>query len=360
MVEGREPEFRGVAAAATVAVVLFASAGAALVPRAPADTIPPFKLMWGKSGTEIGQFGPTYGPRSVALDDKGNVYVVDRPDPSGNRVQVFDPDGKYLRHFMDAFNNGSMTGITLDEDGNVFLVNNGCSRIEKYDNRGNHLRTWGWGVDGGSGFEICTSGCQCGVAGGGAGQLQYPWNAATDDDGNLYVGDAQNDRVVKYDNQGNFLATWGWGVDGATVFEICTSGCQSGIKGSGPGQFDNPYGIAVVGSTVYVADALNARIQYFNSDGSYLGKHNVSDYFSGLAVTPEGHFWVTYYNGDTVALYSSTGVLVGTYGGTGTGIEYFDSPRDVAAAPNGDLFFVDGDNHRIKRYGPALKPYKAE
>ncbi len=46
---------------------------------------------WGEPGTKTGQFDT---PHSIAADAKGNIYVADR----GNfRIQVFDPDGKFLR-----------------------------------------------------------------------------------------------------------------------------------------------------------------------------------------------------------------------------------------------------------------------
>ena len=46
---------------------------------------------WGEPGTKPGQFDT---PHSIAADGKGNIYVADR----GNyRIQVFDPDGKFLR-----------------------------------------------------------------------------------------------------------------------------------------------------------------------------------------------------------------------------------------------------------------------
>jgi hypothetical protein len=46
---------------------------------------------FGEPGTKTGQFDT---PHSIAADAKGNIYVADR----GNfRIQVFDPDGKFLR-----------------------------------------------------------------------------------------------------------------------------------------------------------------------------------------------------------------------------------------------------------------------
>jgi hypothetical protein len=46
---------------------------------------------WGSPGNGPGEFNT---PHSIASDDKGNVYVADR---GNRRIQVFDPDGTFLR-----------------------------------------------------------------------------------------------------------------------------------------------------------------------------------------------------------------------------------------------------------------------
>ncbi len=50
-------------------------------------------LDWGKRGTGPGEFNI---PHSVAVDSKGTVYVSDREN---NRIQIFDPNGKFLRQW---------------------------------------------------------------------------------------------------------------------------------------------------------------------------------------------------------------------------------------------------------------------
>ncbi len=48
---------------------------------------------WGDRGTDPGQFNTLH---SIANDAKGNIYVADR---ANNRIQVFDPEGTFLRQF---------------------------------------------------------------------------------------------------------------------------------------------------------------------------------------------------------------------------------------------------------------------
>ena len=75
-----------------------------------------------------------------------------------------------------------------------------------------------------------------GSQGNGNGQFAPPRQIAVDSSGNVYVADAGNDRVQKFDSNGNFLTKWG-------------------SQGSDNGQFLWPEGIAVDSSdNVYVAD----------------------------------------------------------------------------------------------------------
>jgi len=78
-----------------------------------------------------------------------------------------------------------------------------------------------------------------------------------------------------------FAGAFGWGVvDGKPELQRCESKelpavppvCQSGIAGAGPGQFNDPAGIAVNEATgdVYVVDKGNNRVEFFNAAGSEL------------------------------------------------------------------------------------------
>ncbi|HOL09915.1 MAG TPA: SBBP repeat-containing protein, partial [Bacillota bacterium] len=67
-----------------------------------------------------------------------------------------------------------------------------------------------------------------------------------DSSDNIYVVDLNNHRIQKFNASGEFLTKWG-------------------SFGTGDGQFDFPYGVAVDSSgNVYVADTGNHRIQKFN------------------------------------------------------------------------------------------------
>lgn len=145
-----------------------------------------------------------------------------------------------------------------------------------------------------------------GSAGSGDSGFQSPAGVAVDQStGDVYAADAGNFRIEKFSSTGTFLAAWGWGVtDGTAQSEVCTSGCETGIQGSGAGQFSNPIAIAVDNSAgpsagdVYVADQGNTAVEKFNSSGTYLSSIAAAsgDPFStvvGVATDPTGNVWVS-------------------------------------------------------------------
>jgi DNA-binding beta-propeller fold protein YncE len=147
-----------------------------------------------------------------------------------------------------------------------------------------------------------------GSAGSGDGQLMGPRDVAIDNsNGDVYVADTSNSRIVKLDSSGNFLAAWGWGVsDGNPVSEVCSSSCQAGIAGAGAGQFTAPRFVEVDNSTgpsagdVYVADTSNKVVQKFDSAGNLIttwGTNGAIDFSSGntiggIAVDVSGNLFV--------------------------------------------------------------------
>src|SRR5439155_1241732 len=100
--------------------------------------------VWGKAGSGAhllhgGEFGtPSFG---LSCDQNGNVYVVD----TGNcRVQKFDRSGEYVMSW-GSFGNADgqlyfARGIAVDEnDGAVYVVDMGNHRVQKFDTSTNFL-----------------------------------------------------------------------------------------------------------------------------------------------------------------------------------------------------------------------------
>lgn len=168
-----------------------------------------------------------------------------------------------------------------------------------------------------------------GSAGFDAGQLAFPRGLAVDQStGDVYVADAFNHRIDKFDAAGNFLLAWGWGVtDGAQRAEVCTASCQRGIATNGSGAsgfaaggFTLPVAVAVDNNPlspsyrdVYVADYFNnVVVQKFSPAGAFLGTLVPDFQFAsqfGVATDTAGNVWLN--DGSTgVSRWSSTGATL--------------------------------------------------
>jgi DNA-binding beta-propeller fold protein YncE len=82
-----------------------------------------FIKWWGGKGTEPGQFNM---PHSIAVDSKGRIYVADR---SNNRIQIFDPDGKFITQWT---NFGVPWGLFITKNDMLYVVDgsdNNCLLI---------------------------------------------------------------------------------------------------------------------------------------------------------------------------------------------------------------------------------------
>jgi DNA-binding beta-propeller fold protein YncE len=131
---------------------------------------------WGTPGLAPGQFNRAEG---VATDAADRIYVA---DSCNHRVQVFSPEGQFLRSFgKPGRGPGEMSypyDVQVDAVGLVFVCEFGNSRVQVFDQQGRSV-------------EII------GLAGDAPGEFANPWSIALDAHGNLFVADSQNHRVQK-------------------------------------------------------------------------------------------------------------------------------------------------------------------
>ena len=191
---------------------------------------------------------------------------------------------------------GGSIGMGIDRaTGDVYVGDSGNDRVDKFEAAGKFLLAWGWGVlNGADEAQICTTSCQLGHYGLGAGGFADQSGVAgvavdsngpgDPSNGDLYVVDFSNWRVQKFGPNGEFLLMFGEHVNksGANP-NVCLAAeakeCQQGTEGTGNGEFsygDWRYGkpfIAVgPNGDVYVGD--KARVQVFEPNGAW--KQNIS------------------------------------------------------------------------------------
>lgn len=125
---------------------------------------------WGRKGKGDGEFDL---PHAIRLDARGRVYVGDREN---NRVQVFDPDGRFLARFIDS---GAPYGLFLTGDGRLFVADGRAHWVKVLDLEGRVLGRWG-------------------EKGTGPGQFLVPHAVCVDSRGAVYVAEVDGRRVQKF------------------------------------------------------------------------------------------------------------------------------------------------------------------
>lgn len=206
---------------------------------------------WGKKGTGDGEFQL---PGSVAFGPDGLLYV---PDQGNSRVQKFTPGGKYVGQFgrrgtrQGEFGGSQPAGgrfagpqfVAFDRAGNVYATDADRNRVQKFTPEGKPLADWGEaGADpGGFGPPPLDKAGKPSTGG--------PIGLCVDQKDRVWVS-ATNHRVQLFTNAGQYLC--GLGLDG---------------EGEKPGQFRTPHALALDSrGCLYVADAMNSRVQKFEVD----------------------------------------------------------------------------------------------
>jgi len=137
-------------------------------------------------------------PTGIAIDrQRGKVYVVDTATKTSEQhnVKIFSPDGKLLGHI--GVGQGNIPGaflfatyIALDADGNVYVTDTINCRVQVFDPNGKYVRTVGENGD-------------------VPGKFTRPKGLAVDSLGNLYVADSGWSNVQIFNRQGQILMFFG-------------------------------------------------------------------------------------------------------------------------------------------------------
>jgi sugar lactone lactonase YvrE len=141
---------------------------------------------------------PLVDPRAVAVDAKGNVYILER---SGHALRVVDPDGK-IRSVAGTGKTGA-TGdggpakeatfngpkhLCVDKDGNVLIADTENHLIRKYlPKDGKIVRVAGNGKKGNAGLDGPPD----------QAELNQPHGVTVNAAGTIFISDSSNNRVLK-------------------------------------------------------------------------------------------------------------------------------------------------------------------
>ena len=259
-----------------------ADMAAVLDGRVPINDLPnPYSSIdgWGKlpDGRE---WGSTAG---VDIDPDGNLWAIDRCGSNScagsdlDPILKFDADGNVTA----AIGGGLFLfphGLHVDRDGNVWVTD---ARGPNPDSAGKGHVVIKLSPEG----EVLLTLGQSGVAGDGTDALlNTPCDVVTAANGDIFVGDGhegQNTddpdtvaRIVKFDSEGNFLASIGhWG--------------------AGPGEFKTPHALDIDSrGRLVVADRGNNRLQVLDLDGNFIEQFKQYSRPSGIYIQDDDTIFV--------------------------------------------------------------------
>jgi sugar lactone lactonase YvrE len=279
-------------------------------------------------------------PQGIATDPVSHrIYVSDQVN---RRVSAYTPWGEFVMAFGWGVRNGDAelqtcttatgcqqgltgsgpgqfgevpakslyqgpTGIAVDGSGDIYVMDLGNFRVQKFDSEGNFLLTFGGKVNQTTGGNLCTAGgdtCVAGQLGTGNGEfaIENVFGVESDHvdigpDGTVYVGD--KDRIQTFEPNGEF---------------------KSSFPLPEPG---NPGALAVDpnSGTIYFARAAQPNVYTFSPSGELLETTLAVENPVALAVEQSGDVYVVsdplFNKAPRVAKFAPDGSLLGEFGATG-------------------------------------------
>ena len=391
-------------------------------------------LTFGTFGVNEGQI---YAPRGIAINDLGNLLVAD-----ANKIIVFNPNGEFLFEVgtqygspgTDDYEFDGVSDVAIDQEGNIYVVDSGNYRIQIFDRNfvysdtiditdeydaqayprnavvsstghlfvtvnayvyifdinDNYLKIGQWGDEGtalgqlgspsgifieplsgdvyvteetNNRVSVFNSDGTIKTAFGTAdlvnGYFYYPKDIVISND-EVFITDQQNHRVQVFNQDGTFIRKWG-------------------TYGSADGQFDGPWGIDADSSgNVYVADSNNNRIQKFDAAGNWLSSYDVSIHFPsdcfdenyqnpiictprGIAIDANDNIFVTigsFQGHNLVYKFNSTITSLAASWKNGGGSIAVDGIGNVYTTWANQIFVYSNDGVLLNQWGEGPGPYK--
>jgi DNA-binding beta-propeller fold protein YncE len=303
----------------------------------------------------------------VAVNSKGHIFVFTRSNTTGAayaasaaQLLEFGPDGKFLReigHNLYAWSFAHM--VRIDKEDNIWVTDKGSDMVVKFTPDGRVAMVFGRKQE---------------ASDEKTGPLKHPnpplppvdgmfrqvtdvaWDAA----GDTFISDGYiNSRVAKVDKNGKWLKSFG-------------------EPGDQPGQLNTPHSIATdAQGNVYVANRGNARIEVFDSDGTYLRQIKINepfDYANALpaignkpaantigTMGPGAPWAICITPGPNQVLYASDtfpgrvykisldGKILGMFGESGKQLKQFGWIHEIACPTENEIYVGELLNWRVQK-----------
>src|SRR5215472_4349488 len=191
--------------------------------------------------------GETLGESvGIASNSKGHIFVYFRSN--NTRLWEFDKNGNFVKEIGKGYYGFEFAhSVRVDSQDNIWTVDEGSNTVTKFSPEGKFLMVLGR-------RPPAVLGAVATPSGPNPPAQKYifcrPTDVGWDPQGNIFVSDGYcNNRVVKFDKNGRFVAQAG-----------------SEKAGKEPAQFNLPHGLQVDGQgNVWVADRTNNRYQVLDN-----------------------------------------------------------------------------------------------
>lgn len=259
------------------------------------------------------------------------------------------------------YGTGAVSAVATDRQGRVFVFQRAPVPVLVFQRDGAFVRSWG------------------------AGEFTSPHGCRIDPEGNLWLTDNADHRVLKYTPEGKLLATFGTqgqagedathfnkptdvafapngdfyvsdGYGNSRVVRFSRAGKYLGAwgrKGTGEGEFNLPHSVVIDRTgKVYVADRENARVQVFTAEGKFLTQWRDTGHPYGLYLTPDQRLLVTDGLANTLSVYDLNGKRLSRVGATGTGPGEYQLPHLLNVDDQGAVYVCEITGKRVQKLLP--------
>ena len=265
---------------------------------------------------------PFVSPYGIAADGQGRIWVADMGISGVHQIDLARGKVDYI------FNAGTTplatpAGVAVDlERKRLYVSDTTLAKVFLFDLEGRFIKEWE-----------------------APDNFGRPAGLAVDQSGQLYVVDAQKNRLSIFSQDGELLRT----ITSATLPDL-TFNIPSNVAVNAQGQ-------------IFVVDSMNFRVESFSAGGESLGTFgSIGDgpgYFArprGIAVDGEGHIYVADATFDNIQVFDNSGKLLIYFGQSGQKAGEFSLPAGMTFDPQNRLYVVDSYNQRLQIFAYLTDP----